>query len=91
MGKYTKNEHGKLKTYVSYLYSMPLTFNFNAEVRCENMTVAFKIDQAYRDFFYKNKTFHFNYKGSVVPCRVGFPETAYSPTTGGTVTIGQAP
>ncbi len=91
MGKYTRREQGKLKTYVSYLYSMPLTYTFNVEIRCESMNVAFKINQAYREYFYKNITFHINYKGTIVPVRVGFPETAFNPTTGGTYTIGQAP
>ena len=44
MGKYTKREHGKLKSYVSYLYSMPLTYSFNIEIRCENMNTAMKIN-----------------------------------------------
>ena len=77
MGKYTRREKGKLKSYVSYLYSMPLTYTFNVEIRCESMNVAMKINQAYREFFYKNLTFHINYKGTVVPVRVGFPESAY--------------
>lgn len=91
MGKYTKREHGKLKSYVSYLYSMPLTYSFNIEIRCENMNTAMKINQAYREFFYKNMTFHINYKGTVVPVRVGFPENAFQPTPGGTYQPGQAP
>lgn len=91
MARYTKRVNGKLKSFVSYLYSMPLTVNFNGEIRCDNLNTAFKIDQAYREYFYKNKTFHFNYKGTICPCRVGFPETAYSPTAGATITMGQAP
>lgn len=91
MGKYTKREQGKLKSYVSYLYSMPLTYSFNIEIRCENMNTAMKINQAYREFFYKNMTFHINYKGTVVPVRVGFPENAFQPTPGGTYQPGQAP
>lgn len=91
MGRYTKREHGKLKSYVSYLYSMPLTYTFNIEIRCENMNTAMKINQAYREFFYKNMRFHINYKGTIVPVRAGFPESAYSPTTGGSYQFGQAP
>ena len=91
MGKYTKRENGKLKSYVSYLYSMPLTYTFNVEIRCETMNTAMKINQAYREYFYKNMTFHMNYKGTVVPVRVGFPETAFSPQSGGTYTFGQMP
>ena len=91
MGKYTKREKGSLKSYVSYLYSMPLTYTFNIEIRAENMNVAMKINQAYREYFYKNMTFHMNYKGTVVPVRVGFPETAFQPNAGGTYTFGQMP
>lgn len=91
MGKYTRRENGKLKSYVSYLYSMPLTYSFNVEIRCSTMNEAMKINQAYREFFYKNLTFHINYKGTVVPVRVGFPESAYQPTAGGTYTFGQLP
>ena len=91
MGKYTRRENGKLKSYVSYLYSMPLTDSFNVEIRCSTMNEAMKINQAYREFFYKNLTFHINYKGTVVPVRVGFPESAYQPTAGGTYTFGQLP
>lgn len=53
MGKYTRRENGKLKSYVSYLYSMPLTYSFNVEIRCSTMNEAMKINQAYREFFYK--------------------------------------
>ena len=91
MGKYTKREQGTLRTYVSYLYSMPLTYTFNIEIRCENMNVAMKINQAYREYFYKNMTFHMNYKGTVVPVRVGFPESTFQPNAGGSYTMGQAP
>ena len=91
MARYTKRINGKLKSFVSYLYSMPLTINFNVEIRCDSMNTAFKIDQAYREYFYKNMTFHFNYKGTVCPCRVGFPEQALQPTAGATITMGQAP
>ena len=76
MGKYTKFIDGRLQTFTSYLYSMPLQFQFNLEIKCENMNTAFKIDEACREFFYKNKTYHFNYKGTVCPVRVGFPESS---------------
>ena len=44
MARYTKRVDGKMKSFVSYLYSMPLTINFNVEIRCDNMNTAFKID-----------------------------------------------
>ena len=91
MYNYTKYIDGKLQTFVSYMYSMPLQFSFNIEVRAETMLTAFKIDQAYREYFYKNKTYHFNYKGTVISCRAGFPESAIQPTAGATYQMGTAP
>lgn len=91
MAKYTKIVDGKPKAFTSFLYSMPLQFQFSLEVRAENMTTAFKIDQACREFFYKNKTFRFNYRGLVVPARVGFPENALNLSPGSTYVMGAAP
>lgn len=91
MGHYTKFVNGKLETFVAYLYSMPLQFSFTLEIRCENMNTAFKIDQAVREFFYKNKTYHINYRGTVVPVRVGFPENGITGNPGSQYTMGQAP
>lgn len=91
MGHYTKYVDGKLQTFTAYLYSMPLQFQFNIEIRCENMNTAFKIDQAIREFFYKNKTYHFNFRGTVVPVRVGFPESSMNLSAGATYTMGTAP
>lgn len=75
MGKYTKKVNGEMKSYVSCLYSIPLTMSFTVNIGCDTMNTLWKIEQAYREFFYKNKTFHINYKGTVVPCRIGFPES----------------
>ena len=91
MGKYTKFIDGRLQTFTSYLYSMPLQFQFNLEIKCENMNTAFKIDEACREFFYKNKTYHFNYKGTVCPVRVGFPESSLQLNAGTNYVMGTAP
>jgi hypothetical protein len=45
------------------------------------MNTMWKIEQAFREYFYKNKTYHINYKGTVVPVRVGFPESISSEKT----------
>lgn len=89
--KFTRYEDGQLRAYTAYLYSMPLTFQFTCEIRCENMNTAFKIDQAIREFFYKNKTYRINYKGVVCPVRCGFPESALNPNPGLTYTMGSNP
>ena len=74
MGQYQKIVNGRLQSFTSYLYSIPLEFAFTLEIRAENMTTAFKIDQNVREFFYKNHTFRFNYKGTPIHARAGFPE-----------------
>lgn len=75
MGQYKKKVNGEIKSYVSCLYSIPLTYNFNVNIACDTMNTMWKIEQAYREYFYKNKTFHFNYKGTVCSAKVGFPES----------------
>ena len=75
MGRYTKKENGELKPYVSFLYSIPLSMAFTAYIKCDTMTTTWKIEQAIREFFYKNRTIHVNYRGTTVPVRVGFAET----------------
>ena len=74
-GTYLKNENGKLTSYTSFMYSMPLTFNFECEMWIDNIVTAFKIEQALRETFYKNKTYYVLYRGMKVACCVGFPES----------------
>lgn len=75
-GTYLKNENGKLTTYMSFLTSIPLTFNFDCEMWIDNMITAFKIEQALRSTFYKNKTFNVLFRGMKIGCRAGFPESS---------------
>lgn len=77
MGEYMKQDPdtGKYEYYVSYLYSLPLLITYPIEIRCSRFVEKLKIDQACREFFYKNKTFHILYKGMNVPCRAGFPDS----------------
>lgn len=75
MGKYTKREAGEIRSYVSFLYSIPLTYSFQCSIKCDNVNTMWKIEQAFREYFYKNKTFHVNYKGMSVPVRCGFAES----------------
>lgn len=74
-GTYLKNENGKLTSYTSFLYSIPLTFNFECEMWIDNIVTAFKIEQALRETFYKNKTYYVLFRGMKIPCCVGFPES----------------
>ena len=75
MGQFQKRIKGELKPYVACLYSIPLTMSFTVNIACDTVNTMWKIEQAYREFFYKNKTFHINYRGTIVPCRIGFPES----------------
>lgn len=81
MGQYQKKIGDELKTFVSFLYSIPLTMNFSVNIVCDTINTMWKIEQAYREFFYKHKTFRVNYKGTVVHARVGFPESLASTKT----------
>lgn len=81
MGQYQKKVGDELKSFVSFLYSIPLTMNFSVNIVCDTINTMWKIEQAYREFFYKHKTFRVNYKGTVVHARVGFPESLASTKT----------
>lgn len=76
MGEYQKEDpaDGKIKTYVAYMYSLPITMNIKATIYTASFNETLKIEQACREFFYKNKTFYITYKGMKLGCRVGFPE-----------------
>ena len=89
MAQYQKLVDGRLQTFTSYLYSIPLEFSFTLEIRAENMTTAFKIDQNVREFFYKNHTYRFNYNGTILSARAGFPESGLS-LAGTNYQMGQA-
>lgn len=73
-GKYMKNENGKLTTYTSFMYVMPLTIDFDCKVICDNVLSALKIEQAIREVFYKNKSFYVYFRGMRIGCCAGFPE-----------------
>lgn len=75
LGRYTKMINGKLKSFVSFLYSIPLNYSFTVTIKTETMATAMKIDQAFREYFFKNKTFYINYKGMKIPARIGFPDS----------------
>lgn len=88
MGRYNKLVDGEIKSFVSFLYSIPLTFTFKLEVRCETLTTMFKIEEAFRKYFYKNKTFYINYNGTRVPARCGMGES-FTSDKGQTYAMGQ--
>lgn len=74
-GTYQEQVDGKVETRVAYMFQIPLTMNFSLEGWVDNYINAFKIEQAIRDVFYKNKTFWVQYRGMKIGCCVGFPES----------------
>jgi hypothetical protein len=76
-GEYQKEDpaDGKIKTYVAYLYSLPTQMSVTTTIYCSTFNEAMKIDQACKEFFYKNKTYYVTYKGMKLGCRVGFPDS----------------
>jgi len=73
-GNYMKDENGVLTSYTAFMYSIPLTLNFDFEGWIDHLETAFKIEQEIRDTFYKNQTYNVLYKGMKIGCRAGFPE-----------------
>lgn len=73
--RYLKNENGRLTSYLATMTSIPLTFNFDIEMWIDNIVTAFKIEQAIRAVFYKNRRYDVLFRGMKIPCRAGFPES----------------
>jgi len=73
-GRYIKEVNGQLESYVSYLYSIPLTVRIDCEMWVDRHITALKIEQEIREVFYKTLTYYVYYKGLRVGNTVGFPE-----------------
>ena len=73
-GRYVKEVDGKLESYVSFLYSLPLKVRISCEMWIDRQITALKIEQEIRETFYKTLTYYTYYKGMRVGCTVGFPE-----------------
>lgn len=74
-GTYMKDNNGVLTSYTAFMYSIPLTLNFDFEGWVDTLETAFKIEQTIRETFYKNQTFNVLYRGMKIGCRAGFPES----------------
>lgn len=72
--RYLKLVDGKLESFVSFMYSIPLTVKFDCELWVDNQLLALKIEQAIRETFYKTITFYMYYKGMRLGATAGFPE-----------------
>lgn len=73
-GRYVKEVDGKLESYVSFLYSIPLQIRIDCEMWIDRQVTALKIEQELRETFYKNVTYYVYFKGLRIGCTVGFPE-----------------
>lgn len=73
--KYQKVEDGSIESYTAFLYSIPMTLNFELEGWIDNYDTAFKIEQKIYETFYKNQTFRVLYRGMSINCCAGFPES----------------
>jgi len=77
-GYYTKEIDGELKRFNSYINSIPIQMNFNAEILVDTSIDSFKISQAITEYLYRTQTFSVNYKGFRVPTQIGFPDSVES-------------
>jgi hypothetical protein len=73
-GRYVKEVDGKLESYVSFLYSIPIDARIDCEMWIDRQVTALKIEQEIRETFYKTLTYYTYFKGLRVGCTVGFPE-----------------
>lgn len=73
-GKYTKFENGRVTTYKSFLYSIPLTLKLKATIFVDTFGNLLKIEQAIREELYRNKTFYVMFRGLKIGCCMGLPD-----------------
>lgn len=73
-GRYLKEVDGQLESFVSFLYSIPLTVRISCEIWLDRQITSLKVEQAIREVFYKTKTFYSYFKGMRVGSTVGFPD-----------------
>lgn len=74
-GNYTKEINGKLETYTSYLFSIPVNVKFNAEIWIDSLTTSLKIEQSLIESLFKVVTTYFNYKDMRIGMQIGFPDS----------------
>lgn len=72
--RYLKLVNGKLESFVSYMYSIPLTIRFDCELWADTQLTALKVEQSIREAFCKTVTFYMYYKGMRLGATAGFSE-----------------
>jgi len=74
-GTYTKMVNGNLETFSANLNPIPLHFNFDVQLITDTMTDLSKLDQIILETFYKTQMFNVSFKGFLIACTVGFPDS----------------
>ena len=74
-GVYNKEINGKLETFSSYLYSIPLSLKLGCELWVDTMTTSLKIQQAIIETFFKTQTFYYYFRGLRLGAQVGFSDS----------------
>lgn len=73
-GLNTRMENGVITTYRSFLYSIPMTVNFECVVLLDNFTNLLKIEQSIREALFRNRTFFIMFRGMKIGCCLGMPD-----------------
>jgi len=63
------------KAYSSMLFAIPLTLNYDVEIKTASLNQAFKTVQTIIDIFYKNNIMYYQYKGLRIQSNIQFPES----------------
>ena len=74
-GYYTKEVDGELKRFNSYINSIPLQLNFNAEILVDTSIDSFKIAESIIKTLYKTISFNVSYENFRIPTQAGFPDS----------------
>ena len=74
-GIYNKEINGKLETFSSYLYSIPLSLKLSCEMWVDSMITTLKIQQSIIETFFKTQTFYYYFRGLRLGAQVGFSDT----------------
>lgn len=74
-GTYTKEVNGVLETFTAFVRQIPMSISFDAEIKADTFNQSMKIIQSVIETFYSSDVFRTSYKGFMVSCQVGFPDS----------------
>lgn len=70
------NDQKQLKAFSSRLFVLPMSLKYGVKIESDNINKTFKIIEKIFDFYYKNQTRYFQFRGIRVPAQVTFPDSA---------------